>query len=144
MEHCRKLVLLSQDELAKMKDKPILRTTGEVMSALDEDMGKILKQKAEDSYKWKMYEQTLQRYLHFADEQRKPLEMTMPEAAPENEDFVGSNQSNNACKTTKQRQYAVSLGRVTTSSRCYHLGRETSTQHQERGGKKYEYCRSCL
>jgi len=81
MEHCKKLVLMSHDAVAKLTEKPTLRTTSDVMSDLDTAMDKIMKQKAEDSEKWKMYEQTLQRYLHFAGEQRKPIEFSSP--APE-------------------------------------------------------------
>lgn len=79
MQHCKKLVLMSHDAVAKLTDKSMLRTTNEVMTDLDKDMDKILKQKAEDSEKWKSYEQALQRYLHFAGEQRKPIEISLPE-----------------------------------------------------------------
>ena len=48
------------------------------MGELDTDMHKILLQKAEDSEKWKLYQQSLLRYLHFANEPKKPLEISFP------------------------------------------------------------------
>lgn len=78
MEHCKKLVLIPHETLSRFHDKPISHTPGQSMGELDQEMHKILQNKAHDSEKWKMYDQTLQRYLHFANEQRKPVHFELP------------------------------------------------------------------
>lgn len=45
------------------------------MKALDTEMSAILKSKLSDNEKWTKYNQVLQRYLHFASESRKPIEL---------------------------------------------------------------------
>lgn len=75
LEHVKKLVLIPHESYSRLQDKPIGRTTGELASGLDNDISKILSQKAEDSEKWRQYQQTLQRYLYFVKEQKKPLEI---------------------------------------------------------------------
>ena len=77
MEHCKKLVLVPHETITRMHEKPVSRTSGDVLSELDTDMKHILARKADDSEKWKMYEQTLQRYLHFAKEQRQPVSLSI-------------------------------------------------------------------
>jgi hypothetical protein len=78
-----------------MHEKPNGRTGANAIGELDTEMNKILLQKAEDSEKWKMYNQTLQRYLHFVNEQRKPLEISVTSVtdAPSNT-FSASNDDN--------------------------------------------------
>jgi hypothetical protein len=46
---------------------------------LDAEMHKIMSDKAEASEKWKKYDQALQKYLFFVNEQRKPLELSLPD-----------------------------------------------------------------
>ena len=92
MEHCKKLVLVPHETLSRLHDKPMSRTGSDVMGELDSDMHKILLKKAEDSEKWKLYHQTLQRYLHFVNEQRKPLEISLPSI---NEDVKSDKTDNN-------------------------------------------------
>lgn len=77
MEHCKKLVLVPHETLSRIHEKPVSYTESTAISELDSEMQKILSQKAEDNEKWKMYNQTLQRYLHFVNEQRKPLEINL-------------------------------------------------------------------
>jgi hypothetical protein len=77
MEHVKKMILVPYDTVERLLEKPMSRTPGEIMSEVDSDMKNILKQKADDDEKWKMYEQALQRYLHFAQEQKKPLEISL-------------------------------------------------------------------
>lgn len=79
MEHCKKMVLLPHEALAKFHEKPASRTSGDVMNDLDQEMSRILKQRAADSEKWKMYEQALQKYLYFVNEQKKPTALIFPE-----------------------------------------------------------------
>jgi len=79
MQHCQKLVLVPQDTLTRMHEKPATRTTGDVMNDLDKEMSRILQQKAADSEKWNLYEQALQKYLYFVNEQKKPATHILPE-----------------------------------------------------------------
>lgn len=64
---------MPQESMARLNDTPTLSPQSQ-MNSLDGEMQSILNKKyAEDSEKWKMYSDTLQRYLHFASETRKPL-----------------------------------------------------------------------
>lgn len=74
MKHAVKMVLVPHESVARLQEKPVTPTPQTQMNALDSDMSLILKkQYASDSEKWKEYNATLQRYLHFAGEGRKPL-----------------------------------------------------------------------
>lgn len=66
--------------MTKLHEKPATRSSGDVMDDLDQEMSRILKQRAADSEKWKMYEQALQRYLYFVNEQRKPASLILKES----------------------------------------------------------------
>jgi len=80
MEHCKKLVLVPHETVTKLHEKtPVERTPEVVMNDLDREMQQILRQKAEDSEKWKLYEQALQKYLYFVNERKKPLELYVPD-----------------------------------------------------------------
>lgn len=79
MEHCKKLVLVPHESIAKLHERPAGRTSEDVMNDLDKEMHKILKQKADDSEKWKLYDQALQKYLYFVNEQKKPALLFAPE-----------------------------------------------------------------
>jgi len=80
MEHCKKLVLVPHETVAKLHEKnPVERTAEVVMNDLDKEMQQILKQKAEDGEKWKLYEQALQKYLYFVNERKKPMEFIVPD-----------------------------------------------------------------
>ena len=73
MNHVKKLILVPQETVARMHETPTF-TPQTQMNSLDTEMSHILSKKyADDSQKWKMYNETLQRYLHFAGETRKPL-----------------------------------------------------------------------
>lgn len=80
MEHCKKLVLVPQETVARLQEKPVIRTSGDVVNDLDSQMQLIMKQKVDDNEKWKLYEQALQRYLYFVNERRKPLTLLVPES----------------------------------------------------------------
>lgn len=80
MEHCKKLVLVPHETVTKLHEKkPVERTAEVIMHDLDKEMHRILKQKAEDSEKWKLYEQALQKYLFFVNERKKPIELHIPD-----------------------------------------------------------------
>jgi len=80
MEHCKKLVLVPHESVARLQEKTVGRTSTDVMNDLDKEMQRILKHKAEDSEKWKLYEQALQKYLYFVNERKKPVTLFVPEA----------------------------------------------------------------
>ncbi|KAK3909959.1 Putative uncharacterized transposon-derived protein [Frankliniella fusca] len=85
MEHCKKLVLVPHETVAKLQEKnPVERTPEVVMNDLDREMQHILKQKAEDREKWKLYEQALQKYLYFVNERKKPIELYVPDLGSSN------------------------------------------------------------
>lgn len=69
---------MPHDSVVRLQERTTDRTAKDVMTELDSDMHKIMRQQADDSEKWKQYQQTLQRYLHFAGEQRRPLELLAP------------------------------------------------------------------
>lgn len=93
MEHCKKLILVPHDTLSRLHEKPIGRTQDDVMGDLDLEMKNILLKKAQDSEKWKMYNQTLQRFLHYANEQRKPVTIALP-SLPNEEQTSRSEEDN--------------------------------------------------
>lgn len=88
MEHCKKLVLIPHESVARLQEKTVSRTSTDVMNDLDKEMHRILKQKAEDSEKWKLYEQALQKYLYFVNERKKPVALFVPEAVVSKTDIT--------------------------------------------------------
>ena len=73
MNHVKKLVLVPHETVARLHDTPTSSPQTQ-MNSLDTEMNYILRQQyADDSEKWKKYNETLQRYLHFAKEGRKPF-----------------------------------------------------------------------
>ena len=69
------MILIPQDAVQRLKgDKTDV-------TALDKEMTNILKNnKLSDTEKWKLYNQTLQRYLHVTDQHRKTIEIAMTTA----------------------------------------------------------------
>lgn len=121
MEHCKKLVLVPHETVARLHEKPISRTPAVTMGELDSEMHKILERKAEDSVKWKMYEQALQRYLHFANEQKKPLELILPSSddRPENTHNTTIREQITSIIPRKYRNAAISLFDFVASPRAH-------------------------
>jgi hypothetical protein len=77
MNHTKKMILVPQESVARLHDTPTSSPQIQ-MSALDTEMSYIMrKQYADDSEKWKKYNEALQRYLYFANESRKPLEISL-------------------------------------------------------------------
>ena len=91
MEHCKKLGLVPHETLNRFHENPVSRSGADVMGELDTEMQRILLQKAEDSEKWKLYHKSLLRYLHFANEQTKPLEISLPSEDAEANDDTSKN-----------------------------------------------------
>jgi hypothetical protein len=77
MKHVKKMILVPHDTVARLHDTPTA-TPQTQMSSLDTTMTQIMRQQyADDSEKWKKYNEALQRYLHFAGETRKPLTLEL-------------------------------------------------------------------
>jgi len=77
MNHTKKMILVPHDSVARLHDTPTSSPQTQ-MSSLDTEMSYIMrKQYADDSEKWKKYNEVLQRYLFFANESRKPLEISL-------------------------------------------------------------------
>ena len=72
------MVLVPHDSVARLQEKSSAPTPQSQMNSLDSEMDLIMRKKyADDSEKWKKYNETLQRYLHFAGENRKPLRIEL-------------------------------------------------------------------
>ncbi|KAK3929353.1 Putative uncharacterized transposon-derived protein [Frankliniella fusca] len=75
------MILVPHESVARLHD-PTPSTTETQLSALDNEMELIMRKKyADDSLKWKLYNEALQRYLHFNNERKKPavlINLNMP------------------------------------------------------------------
>lgn len=77
MNHVKKMILVPHDSVARLND-PTPSTAQAQSSSLDDEMRHIMSKKyADDSLKWKEYEQALQRYLYFTNERHKPLQISL-------------------------------------------------------------------
>lgn len=71
MEHARKMVIVPQELIEKIEERPAQKT-----NTLDTEMHRILMdKKLDDSTKWKLYNQVLQKFLHYAENTRKPIKL---------------------------------------------------------------------
>ncbi|KAK3926577.1 Nuclear protein MDM1 [Frankliniella fusca] len=71
------MILVPHESVAKLTD-PTPSTTLTQLSALDNEMELIMRKKyADDSLKWKLYNEALQRYLHFNNERKKPARISV-------------------------------------------------------------------
>ncbi|KAK3929580.1 Histone transcription regulator 3-like protein [Frankliniella fusca] len=71
------MILVPHESVAKLND-PTPSTTETQLSALDNEMELIMRKKyADDSLKWKLYNEALQRYLHFNNERKKPVRISV-------------------------------------------------------------------
>ncbi|KAK3918939.1 Putative uncharacterized transposon-derived protein, partial [Frankliniella fusca] len=87
-ESHKKMILVPHESVAKLND-PTPSTTETQLSALDNEMELIMRKKyADDSLKWKLYNETLQRYLHFKNESKKPVQISVNEFTGEAENVV--------------------------------------------------------
>ncbi|KAK3909989.1 Nuclear protein MDM1 [Frankliniella fusca] len=77
MNHVKKMILVPHESVAKLND-PTPPTSETQLSALDNEMELIMRKKyADDSLKWKLYNEALQRYLHFNNERKKPVRISV-------------------------------------------------------------------
>lgn len=75
MEHTKKMILISPDAINRIHVQRNESIKDDPISKLDKDMREVLESNANDIDKWKMYQQVLQRYLHFVNNLRKPVEI---------------------------------------------------------------------
>ncbi|KAK3931294.1 Twinkle protein, mitochondrial [Frankliniella fusca] len=76
-ESHKKMILVPHESVARLHD-PTPSTTETQLSALDNEMELIMRKKyADDSLKWKLYNEALQRYLHFNNERKKPVRISV-------------------------------------------------------------------
>ncbi|KAJ2949729.1 hypothetical protein O0L34_g15661 [Tuta absoluta] len=83
MESAKKMILIEPEVIERLKSD---NASTKNLSRLDEEMHKVINTKIDDREKWPLYLQTLQRYLHFIGEDRKPLQIPiLPFDEKENE-----------------------------------------------------------
>lgn len=80
MEHARKMVLIAPEAIERLKQSNT--ESGDITSHLDDDMKAALNSRLPDHEKWTLYQQVLQRYLHFKNQQRGPIQMSITEDLP--------------------------------------------------------------
>lgn len=73
MENVKKMLLVEPDFIERLKRSE--NSVENSSSRLDGDMEKILKSKVNDREKWALYSQVLQRFLHIAESNRKPIKI---------------------------------------------------------------------
>lgn len=73
MENTKKMILIEPEVIERLKTRDTAYEDS--LSRLDKEMQNILKSKKDDREKWSLYMQILQRYLHFAGEERRPLRL---------------------------------------------------------------------
>lgn len=88
MEHAKKMIIVSPDVLQRIQNaqpssspsSPVSKVAGDTVSELDREMSRLLNNKdLGDKDKWEQYQQVLQRYLHFATQNRKPIQLPIVE-----------------------------------------------------------------
>ncbi|CAH0715628.1 unnamed protein product, partial [Brenthis ino] len=72
MENAKKMIFIEPGLIEKLKQENKVNSN---LSRLDIEMQNIMNSKTEDRKKWILYLQTLQRYLHFTEEDRQPLRL---------------------------------------------------------------------
>lgn len=74
MENARKMLLVQPETLNRLQHSSQQAPETNVLSALDREMVRILKLTTlTDFEKWTLYKQTLQKYLHFTNENKKAV-----------------------------------------------------------------------
>lgn len=118
MEHGRKMIVIPQELLERLQSP----TSGHQSSpeakrsykSLDDEMEEIMNnKKIEDSEKWKLYNQVLQRFLNIASNKRKPVNLPIVNNAlgeeileeQEDEGAVGHQQPIQQQQQQQQRTY---------------------------------------
>jgi hypothetical protein len=89
MENAKKMIIISPEDLQRMQNQPIKSSgrhaVSDTVSELDREMLNLLNDKnLSDQDKWNQYQQVLQRYLHFASQKRKPIQLPVVDLIPPN------------------------------------------------------------
>lgn len=93
MENAKKMIIVSPDVLQRIQNTQLSlsptsspssssvgKVAGDTVSELDREMTRLLNNKSlGDQDKWEQYQQVLQRYLHFATQKRKPIQLPVVE-----------------------------------------------------------------
>lgn len=86
MENAKKMIIVSADVLQRMQSSPspsstsVSKVSSDTVGELDREMSRLLNNKSlSDQDKWEQYQQVLQRYLHFASQKRKPIQLPVVE-----------------------------------------------------------------
>ena len=86
MEYAKKMIVVPPELLEQLR--PSVGATSKIPSSttsggIDEEMNRILNDNSlDDREKWKMYQQVLQRFLHFADQKREPIGVPIVDTHP--------------------------------------------------------------
>lgn len=83
MENSQKMIMIAPDKLERLQQqKGMVNNT---LDSMDKEMERIIRlPDISDSEKWTLYKQTLSKYLHFADENRKPINIPLVSAFEDN------------------------------------------------------------
>lgn len=104
MENTKKMILVEPSVIERLKQKE--NAPEDSLSRLDTEMQDIMKSKTEDREKWMLYLQTLQRYLHFSGEERKPIKLPLiTETAPTNNE---TNENNSDSVSSPSNEHVLS------------------------------------
>lgn len=76
MQHTKKMILVEPELLDRLKSNNG-HISENAASRLDSEMQSILNSNLNDREKWTLYSQTLQRYLHAMEEDRRPLKLSI-------------------------------------------------------------------
>lgn len=83
MEHTKKMVVIPQEVFNRLQANVVDKNPQTNLSSetsLDAEMQKIMNNKSmDDSEKWKIYKQALQRFLHIAEHNRQPISIPIVE-----------------------------------------------------------------
>jgi len=69
-----KMILVPSEALERLKG------TNTNLNTLDKEMSQLLKHKGSDAEKWEKYNQLLQRFIHFKQEERRPVKLPIKES----------------------------------------------------------------
>lgn len=83
MENAKKMIIVSPEVLQRVQNTQhstvsaaSSKVSGDTFSELDREMYRLLNNKnMSDNEKWDQYQQVLQRYLHFASQKRRPVQL---------------------------------------------------------------------
>lgn len=84
MEHAKKMLIVPVEEFQRTLSAQ-QNSTNTTVSQLDSEMLKLLNNKTlSDKDKWDQYQQVLQRFLHFATQNRKPVSIPIIDTGDQN------------------------------------------------------------